>query len=183
MDAHFYVAEGAVGLPPTRIICMTTLYTQNLNGSGAILNQRIKKYARAEDLLACREELFLQQSVLEDRVEGYAEALEEGSREKKTAWGGVVLQTADTIINSKERIARIQHMTSSTITRETLFMIVRNIADLLYETFEDTEKVAEVVAAIEAGALGTSSGDVSESELFSELINSVPLLTAENAPV
>jgi hypothetical protein len=160
-----------------------TVYTQNLNGNGAILKQRIDKYFKVEDLLSCRDELFLQQSVLEDRVEEYADALESGDKGKKAAWGEIVSNGAREVINSKEKMAKIDQWRAQHITRETLFMIVRNIADLLYETFAiddaSTEKVADIVSSIEAGVLGVSTKEVSESELWSEMVNTVPLLESE----
>jgi len=160
-----------------------TVYTQNLNGNGAILKQRLDKYMKVEDLLSCRDELLLQQSVLEDRVEEYASALESGDAGKKAAWGSIVSEGAKNVIDSKEKMAKIEQWRAQHITRETLFMMVRNIADLLYETFAideaSTEKVADIVSSIEAGVLGTSTNDVSESELFSEMLNTVPLLTVE----
>ena len=157
-----------------------SVYTQALNGNGEVLNSRIKRYNSIEDVLSCRDELNLQQSVLEDRVEEYAKALDSGDTAKKAAWGSIVQEGAKEVINSKEKMAKIEQWRAQHITRETLFMIVRNIADLLYQQFAvdeiSREKVAEVVASIEAGALGLSTNDVSEKDLFAEAFNSVPLL-------
>ena len=159
---------------------MSTLYTQNLNGSGGIINARLKKYTEVQDVLSCKDELFLQQSTLEDRVEKYAEALESGNQAEKFAFGAMVTEGAKGVIESKKVMAQMEQWRGQHITRETLFMLIRNIADLLYQTFalddESREKVADIVASIEAGALGLNTSDVTEADLFAEAFNSVPAL-------
>lgn len=157
-----------------------TVYTQNLNGNGEILCQRLSKYVKVEDVLSCRDELFLQQSVLEDRVEEYAVALQSGESAKKIAIGSIVNDGAKAVIDTKEKMAKIEQWRSQHITKEVLFMLVRNIADMLYDQFaiddESTEKVASVVSAIEQGVLGTGSKEVTEEELFAEMVSTVPAL-------
>lgn len=166
---------------------MTTVYTQNLNGNGQILCQRLDKYAKIEDVLSCRDELFLQQSVLEDTVGEYAKALESGKKSEKAAYGALVQDRAKEVIASKEKMAKIEQWRAQHITRETLFMLVRNIADLLWETFDSddkrlndrsfrADKVAEIIESIESGVLGTTTKEVTEQELFAEMVNTVPAL-------
>ena len=155
----------------------------SIYAKGEILSNRIGKYAKVEDLLSCRDELFIQQSNLEDNTSLYADALDSQDTGKTLLYGEVAAKKAQEIINSKEKMAKIQNFTSSHITRETLFMLVRNIADMLYDTFAvdelSTEKVAELVATIEASVLGTTTNEVSEHELFAEMIETVPLLECE----
>ena len=151
----------------------------SIYAKGEILSNRIGKYAKVEDLLSCRDELFIQQSNLEDNTSLYADALDSQDTGKTLLYGEVAAKKAQEIINSKEKMAKIQNFTSSHITRETLFMLVRNIADMLYDEFGDCERVAELVATIEASVLGTTTNEVSESELFAEMIETVPLLECE----
>lgn len=165
---------------------MPTLYTQDLNGKGEILKQRLEKFAKTDDILSCREEVILQQSVLQDRVEEYAAAIESGDKGAKAGWGNLVSEEASKIISSKERMAKIEQWRAQHITRETLFMLVRNIADMLYQNFavneEWTEKVADIVNSIESGVLGTSTGEVSEAELFAEMVQTVPMIEVDSNP-
>jgi len=156
---------------------MPTIYQK---ACGEILSQRIDSYLSADDMLSCRDELVLQQSVLEDRVEEYSTALQSGERGNKAAWGSLVNEGAKEVIASKEKMAKIDQWRAQHITRETLFMMVRSIADMLYQTFavdeSSTEKVADMVASIEAAVLGTSTNEVTEGDLFNELFQSVPQL-------
>ena len=151
----------------------------SIYAKGEVLSNRIGKYAKVEDLLSCRDELFIQQSNLEDNTSLYADALDSQDTGKTLLYGEVAAKKAQEIINSKEKMAKIDQWRAQHITRETLFMLVRNIADMIYDTFGDCERVAELVATIEASVLGTTTNEVSESELFAEMIETVPLLECE----
>ena len=151
----------------------------SIYAKGEILSNRIGKYAKVEDLLSCRDELFIQQSNLEDNTSLYADALDSQDTGKTLLYGEVAAKKAQEIINSKEKMAKIDQWRAQHITRETLFMLVRNIADMIYDTFGDCERVAELVATIEASVLGTTTNEVSEHELFAEMIETVPLLECD----
>jgi len=147
---------------------------------GSVLAQRLEEYENVEDTLSCREELFLQQSVLQDKTEEYADALESGDKQKKVIWGSLVSSQAKEVISSKEKMAKIEQGRSQHITRETLYIWVKSIGEMLFNAFPNEQgKVMELVAEIEGSVLGTHSTEVSEKELWSEMVTSVPLLEEE----
>ena len=163
---------------------MPTIYTQNLNGNGGVLRKRIAGYEQVTDPLSCRDELSLQQSVLQDNVEDYAEALETGNKGAKLAFGGMVNDRSKDVINTKMMMARIDQMRSQTISRETLFVWVRSIVARLYEVFPDfPEEVTSLADEIETSILGTSTSEVKESELFAEMFNTVPAIDCDSQEI
>ena len=163
---------------PFNILAMPNLYVQDLNGNGEILKQRLKSFASVEDRLDCQDELDLQQSVLQDQAESYAEALETKDPLKKTAWGKILSGGVKDVVATKERMVKMNVLRAESISRETIFVWVKNIAELLYTSFpENEEKITKVVEQIEQSVLGTSqSADVTENDLFKEMMMSVPVL-------
>ncbi len=157
---------------------MPNLYTQNLNGNGEILRQRVKRFSSVEDRLSCVDELDLQQSVLQDQAESYANALTEDDQVKKAAWGKLLSNGIKDTTGLKERMVKMETLRNESISREMVFIWVKNISELLYQSFpDDPAKITAVVEQIEASVLGTStSRDVTENDLFREMITSVPLL-------
>jgi hypothetical protein len=166
----------------------TELYTQDLNGRGSILRQRLAKYAEVSDHLSGLDELFLMQSVLQDQVEQYADALEQGKSAEKIVHGSIVNKHAHNLVKVKETLTKMEIMKKESISRETLFMWVKNIGELLWQTFgpdpnspdpnspELENKVIDVIAQIEGSILGVQTSTVKEDDLFNEAINTVPLI-------
>jgi hypothetical protein len=159
---------------------MATVYTQNLGERGSILRQRVKAFDEVADILSCHDELVLQQSVMQDHVEEYSEALDTNDKGKKVAWGSLVNERAKDVISTKATMARIDQMRSQNISRETLFVWVKSISERLYEVFPDMpEQVNLLVEEIESSILGTSSANVKESDLFMEMNQTVPAIEVD----
>jgi len=163
---------------------MTRLYTQFPgNGSVGILQKRLDQFLEGSaDQLNVREELALVKSALQDRVIYYAETLKSGTVDQKMLAGQLMAEQAEKVIHLAEKIAKTEAFRSEAITQDSLMVLIRQIADLIYEKYpEDLDKCEQVVGQIEA-MVGLGGGDaIGERELLELMTGTVPLAQVKSA--
>jgi len=161
------------------------LYTQfNGNGSVGILEKRLDQFLEGSaDQLNMREELALVKSTLQDRVTVYAEMLKNGKPEQILFFGGQMAEQAQLVVHLAEKIAKTEAFRSEVITQDSLMVLIRQIADVIFEQFGEinSDKCEIVVNQIEA-MVGVGSGDgIGEKELLELMTGTVPMAQVNEA--
>jgi hypothetical protein len=136
-----------------------------------------------------REELGLISSVMMDRTERYAKALEADADSgggdvggKVTLAGALMTEHAKVLLDAKEKITKTETLRDEHITREAVLIWARQICDAAFRVFGEADKTNQFVAEINSSILGTNtSQDINENEIFELMVNSVPAIDVDSA--